>query len=595
MLYRFQEFELAIERAALSRDDVAVALRQKSFAVLVYLLRHRERVVSRDELLREIWPGTVVSENSVAQCVIELRRALGDDAHEARFIRTMGRGGYRFVAAVEEVDATAGVVALPATPAGHWRRWLMGSGIAAAILGFGGFFYLSGDIYRPPGAPAIAFTSSLKAAQAYTAGIELSRQYHAAEGVAKFQEALQLDPNFVMAQARIGYVYSVRWLWEEKGRSYLESAYSARWKLNELNRRYILSWYQLAHRNYPAAIMELRQLLARYPRETEAREELGRILLGEERYDEAVAELNQAIALDPSTAQAHNILSALFIAKHDFANGVAQAKEFVRLQPEEVNAYDTLALGYEAANDFEQAEKIYRMILERQPKFGSRIHLANALYRMGRWKEARQEFERYMADAPSDGERQWGADQLAVLALEQGDDRRLLQLARIQPREGYHDPEILLALRNGDLRRADELLALRPPHADRGQRANQRLELYIQGERALAAGDHPEALRLFQLAVKQRTPLYAVDWYEDCLASALLRLGRHDEAIREYHRVLAVYPRLALAWHGLGKALLAAQQPGLARQAFAKVAEIWKRGDKDLPQRAEANSPIGAI
>ena len=152
-----------------------------------------------------------------------------------------------------------------------------------------------------------------------------------------------------------------------------------------------------------------------------------------------------------------------------------------------------------------------------------------------------------------------------------------------------------MALKNGNLRRADELLSLRPQHADRGQRANQRLELYVQGERALAAGHDTEALRLFQRAVKQRTPLYAVDWYEDCLASALLRLGRHDEAIQEYHRVLTVYPRLALAWRGIGRAFLAKQQSGLARQAFAKVGEIWKRGDKDLPHRAEADRPIGPM
>ena len=232
------------------------------------------------------------------------------------------------------------------------------------------------------------------------------------------------------------------------------------------------------------------------------------------------------------------------------------------------------SLAYEGANDFEGAERTYRSILDRRPKFASRIHLANTLFKQGRWRQARLEIERYIADAPSDAERQWGYDQLAVIALHRDRANDVLEYARHQPPEGYHDQEVLLALRQSDLAHADRLLAVRPQPADRGQRANHRLEHYVRGERALAAGDSAAAIALFQSAVAERTPMYAIDWYEDCLARAYLRLEKKDEAIGEYRRVLSIYPHLAPAWHGLAKAYAVKGDSASEAASFAKVAEL---------------------
>jgi tetratricopeptide (TPR) repeat protein len=166
----------------------------------------------------------------------------------------------------------------------------------------------------------------------------------------------------------------------------------------------------------------------------------------------------------------------------------------------------------------------------------------------------------------------------------------VLQYARNQPREGYHDQEIFLALRQGNLPRADRLLAARPPHADRGQRANRRLELRVRAERAMASRQTEVALDLFRHAAAERTPLYAIDWYEEPLADAYLRLGRSPEAINEYQRVLGIYPKLALAWYGLAKACQAAGQPGPARRAYQQMALLWQQADPDIIELSQARS-----
>jgi len=81
------------------RDGRIVALSPKSFALLEVLIRDRPKAVSKEEVHRQIWPGTFVSEASLANLIMELRTALGDEARRPRIIRTVPRFGYAFCAA----------------------------------------------------------------------------------------------------------------------------------------------------------------------------------------------------------------------------------------------------------------------------------------------------------------------------------------------------------------------------------------------------------------------------------------------------------------------------------------------------------------
>lgn len=97
--YCFGPFRLVPDQRRLERDGAPVALTPKAFDVLVTLVRHRERVLSKDELLTVVWPDAVVEEGNLAQQVLVLRRALGDDG---TWVATIPRHGYRFTAAVLE-------------------------------------------------------------------------------------------------------------------------------------------------------------------------------------------------------------------------------------------------------------------------------------------------------------------------------------------------------------------------------------------------------------------------------------------------------------------------------------------------------------
>jgi pimeloyl-ACP methyl ester carboxylesterase/DNA-binding winged helix-turn-helix (wHTH) protein len=94
-------FRLDAESHTLSRDGAEIALRPQAFELLAYLVDNPGRLVSKDELLSQLWPSKFVEEGVVKVAVSDLRRALGDDAQEPRFIQTVHRCGYKLVAAVE--------------------------------------------------------------------------------------------------------------------------------------------------------------------------------------------------------------------------------------------------------------------------------------------------------------------------------------------------------------------------------------------------------------------------------------------------------------------------------------------------------------
>ena len=101
--YHFPPFRLDLRAGRLLKENQPVALRAKTFALLDYLVARRGQLVSKRELLTALWPDVVVREAALTVCVHELRGALGDDRRAPRFIETISRRGYSFIAPVSGV------------------------------------------------------------------------------------------------------------------------------------------------------------------------------------------------------------------------------------------------------------------------------------------------------------------------------------------------------------------------------------------------------------------------------------------------------------------------------------------------------------
>jgi TolB-like protein/DNA-binding winged helix-turn-helix (wHTH) protein len=105
MIYRFGDCAVDTQLYSVQRGGQSLRLRPKVFRMCLYLLEHRDRVVSREELCAQLWPGRSVRPVTLQGVIRSVRQALGDSGRAQGIIRTRYREGYRFVAAVEEDPA----------------------------------------------------------------------------------------------------------------------------------------------------------------------------------------------------------------------------------------------------------------------------------------------------------------------------------------------------------------------------------------------------------------------------------------------------------------------------------------------------------
>jgi adenylate cyclase len=127
--YRFGTFVLNLDRMCLQEDGKDLGLRPKAFDTLRMLVSQAGRLVTKDELVAAVWPNVTVNDDALAQCIRDIRKALKDE--DERYIRTVPRRGYMFVAEVEPLPALGKGKAAGGAPAR--RRWPVPAAIAAAF------------------------------------------------------------------------------------------------------------------------------------------------------------------------------------------------------------------------------------------------------------------------------------------------------------------------------------------------------------------------------------------------------------------------------------------------------------------------------
>lgn len=149
--FRFGRFHLDPADRQLRRDGAPVELNARYLDALTLLVSEQGRLVTKDRFLGEVWRGVPVTDEALTQCIKSLRRQLGDDAAAPRFIETVPKHGYRFVAEVESVRLDGATKALPLDGGREkWRRLLLIAGAGTVGAGIAGL--IGGLIYGAAGA-----------------------------------------------------------------------------------------------------------------------------------------------------------------------------------------------------------------------------------------------------------------------------------------------------------------------------------------------------------------------------------------------------------------------------------------------------------
>ena len=107
-VFRFSDIEVREHEFSLLKGGKVLAVEPKAFRVLLLLLRKPQTLISKEELLNAVWGDTAVTEGSLTRCIWLLRRQLGDDINEPRFIETVATVGYRLVCKVEVSESASG-------------------------------------------------------------------------------------------------------------------------------------------------------------------------------------------------------------------------------------------------------------------------------------------------------------------------------------------------------------------------------------------------------------------------------------------------------------------------------------------------------
>src|ERR1700680_900366 len=123
----FGPFALNLRAGELHKSGLKVKLQEQPFQVLAYLVRHPGEVVTREELRKELWPeGFTDFDQGLNSAINKIREALGDSAESPRFVETLARRGYRFIAPVKELHqephSTAGLHGEAGVSASWWRK-----------------------------------------------------------------------------------------------------------------------------------------------------------------------------------------------------------------------------------------------------------------------------------------------------------------------------------------------------------------------------------------------------------------------------------------------------------------------------------------
>ena len=215
-VFRFEGYALDVTRGRLLSGHGEVGLRPKCFATLRYLVENADRLISKEEMIKAVWPDVFVTDDSLTQCVREVRLALGDS--EQRIIKTLPRRGYLFAAPVSGPESELGPTSAASTPIGRLGAQSTAPRLSIAVLPFTNLsndptqeYFADGlteslttDLSRIPGSFVIArysaFTYKGKAIDVKQVGQELGVRYVLEGSVQKGSGRIRVNAQLIDAQ-----------------------------------------------------------------------------------------------------------------------------------------------------------------------------------------------------------------------------------------------------------------------------------------------------------------------------------------------------------------------------------------------------------
>lgn len=374
-VFHFGEFTMEVAERRLTRGGNVIRLSPKTHDVLVLLLRHAGRLVTKGELLSHVWPDAIVEEGILTVHISALRKALGDDKRASWYIETVSRSGYRFVAPVSREQLDHDSVPLRGEPRPVELYELVGRGRARL---------LSGSYFELPDALA-SFRAAIELDATYAAahaGLAVTRCLQGCLRVVPYDEAfaearasalraLAMDSECADAQMALGTVlFAGEWDWAAAERSLRRAL-----EINPSHTEALLAYGGLmeALGRLDEGMRFKQQALARNPESWLVFAEIANSCWNQRRYDEAILWANRVLEVDPRHLLAGEFLAGVYLKQGDVEQFLAENLRRAKLfgVPEAaVERLTRLAADMRQAYGAEGHAGLARCMLEQIPPDG---------------------------------------------------------------------------------------------------------------------------------------------------------------------------------------------------------------------------------
>ena len=313
-ILRFGAFEVDPDSGDLRKRGFRIRLRDQPLSLLILLVQHAGRVVTREQLRHQLWPGGTFVEfdRAINKAVSELRSALGDSAGNPRFVETIAKRGYRFIAPLESVPGFES--------AGHDGGCLFDARVA----------YLTGR-YLWNRRTVNDLQSSIK----------------------WFEQALEIEPGLALAHAGVADANVVLGIWGiqppdaafGRGRRAAVRALKLDSNLAEAHTSFgeVLKGYEW---DWSGAERHYRRALSLRPNYATAHHFYAQLLVSLQRYSEAVLHIERARWADPVSPAINAYVPYIYLAARNYGRALQEAQRAVDLEPHSPLAHWQLGRAY---------------------------------------------------------------------------------------------------------------------------------------------------------------------------------------------------------------------------------------------------------
>jgi len=443
MRFLFGDCAIDVERRELRRAGKPVHIEPQVFDLILYLIRSRDKVVSKDQLLEAVWQGRIVSESAMSTRINAARQAIGDSGEAQRFIQTLARRGFRFIGDIKEAtSADANDAEGPAHISQPAER------PSIAVLPFDNPGRAADEAYFAEGMSEALITSlsrirwltviarsssfAFKGRELDAQGIgrELNVRYLLEGSVRRAQGRVRMTAQLIEAETG-------RHLWGDKFDGQTKDVFDLQDRITAsvigtIEPGLLGAEIARSERKRPENLSAYDLYLRALPHVYAFTQE-GRTL--------ALSLLNKALAIDPNYAEAHGLAAACYIQSAgggsldlsaDRSLALLHARAVMKIRTDDASTLAFSAIAYASAvRDYATAAQMIDHALAHNPSNAHALAVGSVVSAWaGRWEQAINLAERALRCSPFDRIRHLAFAATARARLFTGDAERALMAAR---------------------------------------------------------------------------------------------------------------------------------------------------------------------